>query len=275
MSSDYTLSYGTHATAQDGRCAMEWVSHLAGEPHSDMPACVSPVLRAFCVALNDGLADGPRQRLRPYLARTIGTAGDGLDPDRAWLAMDWLTRTYAPAWLSLAGLDDSARDLRAAAPLSAIDQLLAALDLLGPARRRAADAWRSSGAVRLATGRLARVSARATAWSAAPAAAWAAARCGVGNMAGDRARAAARAIAGDAAATVARGARLRETGSDGGPAPRLGDTGDDGARASQAGLAPTLNELQDSVFALLEQMLPTIAVALPELARSDRAPTLA
>jgi hypothetical protein len=77
MSSDYTLSHGTHATAQDGRCAMEWVSHLAGEPHTDTPACVSPVLRAFCVALNDGLADGPRQRLRPYLARTIGTAGDG------------------------------------------------------------------------------------------------------------------------------------------------------------------------------------------------------
>ena len=75
MSSDYTLAYGTHATPQDGRCAMEWVSYLAGEPHSDEPVCVSPVLRALCVALNDGLADEPRQRLRPYLTRTIGTAG--------------------------------------------------------------------------------------------------------------------------------------------------------------------------------------------------------
>ena len=30
MSTDYRLAYGTHATPEDGRCAMEWVSHLAG-----------------------------------------------------------------------------------------------------------------------------------------------------------------------------------------------------------------------------------------------------
>ena len=78
MSSDYRLGYGTHATPEDGRCAMEWVSYLAGEPHSDHPACVSPVLRAFCMTLNDSLEDTPRQRLRPYLARTIGTSDDGL-----------------------------------------------------------------------------------------------------------------------------------------------------------------------------------------------------
>ncbi len=55
---------------------MEWVSFIAGEPHSDDPSCVSPVLRAYCTALNDSLDHGPRQRLRPYLARTIGTAAD-------------------------------------------------------------------------------------------------------------------------------------------------------------------------------------------------------
>ncbi|MGO9905058.1 MAG: hypothetical protein ACLP4R_01900 [Solirubrobacteraceae bacterium] len=52
MSTDYTLSYGTHLTPDEGRCAMEWVSHLAGESHSDQPACVSPVLRAYCMSLN-------------------------------------------------------------------------------------------------------------------------------------------------------------------------------------------------------------------------------
>ena len=46
MTSDYTLAYGTHPNPQDGRCAMEWVAHLAGERHSDQPACVSPVVRA-------------------------------------------------------------------------------------------------------------------------------------------------------------------------------------------------------------------------------------
>ena len=111
MSSDYTLAYGTHATPDDGRCAMEWVSYLAGEPHSDDPWCVSPVLRAYCTALNDSLDDGPRQRLRPYLARTIGTVGDGLDSRRSWLAMDWLIRTYTPAWLDAAGVGASAEQL--------------------------------------------------------------------------------------------------------------------------------------------------------------------
>jgi hypothetical protein len=83
---------------------MEWVSHLAGEPHSDEPACVSPVLRAFCTSLNDGLEDIPRQRLRTYLPRTISTSGDGLDDRRGWMAMDWLIRVHTPTWLSAAGL---------------------------------------------------------------------------------------------------------------------------------------------------------------------------
>ena len=111
MSSDYRLGYGTHATPEDGRCAMEWVSYLAGEPHSDHPGCVSPVLRAFCMTLNDSLEDGPRQRLRPYLVRTIGTADDGLDETRSWMALDWLIRTYAPSWLAMAGLAGSAHRL--------------------------------------------------------------------------------------------------------------------------------------------------------------------
>lgn len=67
MSAGYELSYGTHANPQDGRCAMEWVSFLAGEEHSDEPACVSPVLRVFCIALNDRMDDLARQRLRPVL----------------------------------------------------------------------------------------------------------------------------------------------------------------------------------------------------------------
>ncbi len=42
MSTDYTLAYGTHATPDEGRCAMEWVSYIAGEPHSDEPGVRQP-----------------------------------------------------------------------------------------------------------------------------------------------------------------------------------------------------------------------------------------
>ncbi|MDP9133595.1 MAG: hypothetical protein M3N56_02075 [Actinomycetota bacterium] len=62
---------------------MEWVALIAGEAHSDHPRCASPVLGAFARAWNDALDDHDRQRLRPALARVIGTARDGRDEERA------------------------------------------------------------------------------------------------------------------------------------------------------------------------------------------------
>jgi hypothetical protein len=252
MTQDHTLAHGTHATPQDGRCAMEWVSHLAGEPHSDAPGCVSPVLRAICIALNDGLEDGPRQRLRPYLARTIGTAGDGLDPARSWQALDWLIRSYTPTWLALAGLDGSAQTLRRASPVDGSAALGAVLGELARARR----------AVRTARGRtygtawMSAVSdgraGRAVSWGCAGAAGWAAARVAIEDPAAERARTLLRSIAGDAAAIA-----VRRVPQDVvcGPLTPL-----DAARTALAG---TLDALDHSAIGLLEAMLPTeVAVSL-------------
>jgi hypothetical protein len=261
MSSDYRLGYGTHATPEDGRCAMEWVSYLAGEPHSDEPACVSRVLRAFCMTLNDSLEDAPRQRLRPYLARTIGTADDGLDETRSWMALDWLIRAYAPSWLTAAGLERSADGLASLSPLADDSTLQTALGALGRARRDAHAAWSSAvGPVRAAAWTrwaAGRAAAREAAWASAGAAAWAAARVAVGDLAGDRARAIAREIAGDAAATVAREARASVSRS--------------AARdAARAALAPTVDELRRSAFGLLDRMLPTVPITPPVVADADR-----
>ena len=74
----YELQKGKHDNPDDGDCAMEWVSRLAGEPRSDHPQCVDPVLAVLFIGLNDLLGHEYRQKLRPYLARTIGTRGDGL-----------------------------------------------------------------------------------------------------------------------------------------------------------------------------------------------------
>ncbi|MFL5863180.1 MAG: hypothetical protein ACJ780_20810, partial [Solirubrobacteraceae bacterium] len=175
MSSDYILAYGTHASPQDGRCAMEWVSYLAGEPHSDQPTCVSPVLRAMCIALNDGLDHQPRQRMRPYLTRTIGTADDGLDTARGWLAMDWLARVYTPAWLGLAGLDECAERLTAAPAVADTGTLRTSLALLESARSEARAARARAFGAPLPTGWAAAVAAgmagREAAWACAGAAA--------------------------------------------------------------------------------------------------------
>lgn len=79
---DYTLYHGEHDASDGRRCAMEWVAYLAGEKHSDNPVCVDQRLGDFFVTLNDGLDYERRQLLRPYLARTIGTAGDGMREQR-------------------------------------------------------------------------------------------------------------------------------------------------------------------------------------------------
>ena len=251
MSTDYVLAYGTHATPEEGRCAMEWVSYLAGEPHSDDPVCVSPVMRAYCTSLNDSLDDGSRQLLRPYLARAIGTADDGLDEARSWLALDWLIRTYVPTWLAAAGLTRAAHQLAELAPVMDASGLREALVVLKAVRCDTRAAWSSAlGAARPAAWTpwaAGRAAAREAAWSSAGAAAWAAARVAVGEIAGDRARAMAREIAGDAAATIARAARTA--------------AGRAAAReAARSALTPTLEVLQRSAFALLDRMLPTVSL---------------
>ncbi len=256
MTSDYMLAHGTHATPEDGRCAMEWVSYLASEPHSDQPACVSPVVRAICIALNDSLEPGPRQRLRPYLTRTIGTARDGHDPARAWMAMDWLIRVYTPTWLRGASLDLPADELAGLAVVHDARTLRPALRSLEAGRRRAraarAETFDGPRAAAWASATAAGLSGREAAWACAGAAAWAAARIGIGELDGDRARAAARATAGDAAAIAARVARSATTRA--------------GAReAARLALAPTLEALTQSSLRLLDRMLPTVALPVPAL----------
>jgi hypothetical protein len=231
---------------------VEWVSYLAGEVHSDEPVCVSPVLRAFSTALNDSLDDEPRQRLRPYLTRTIGTADDGLDEARSWMAMDWLIRTYTRTWLSVAHLLGAARRLSDLPPVVSGSDLPTALEALNAARSESRSAWSVAlGPVRAATRTpwaAGRAAAREAAWASAGAAAWAAARVAVGDIAGDRARALAREIGGDAAAAIARGARTgvsRAAARD----------------AARVALTPIIEELQGSAFSLLDRMLPTVALS--------------
>jgi hypothetical protein len=233
----YFLSHGKHATPQDGRCAMEWVAYLAGEQHTDQPVCVSPVLREFGMALNDRWDDEQRQKLRPYLARCIGTAGDGRDTERSWLAVDWLIRTFTPRFLDLRPeLAEHAAKLRALSPVMAS----AALD----------DATVVLNATRAATRAAARDAARDAAWAAAQdaarAAAWAATRAAARAAARDAARAAARDAAQDAARDAAWAAAWAATRA-----------------AAEDVLRPVVVELQASALDLFDRMLPTEVIQLP------------
>ena len=183
------LDQGAHGNPDDGHCLLEVVAMFVGQPFNDAPKCVSPVLRTFGIGLNDQWDDAQRQTLRPFIPRLPGTAGDGLDEARSYLALDWLIRTYTPAWLDLAGLTESAAELRALRRIAD----MAAAEAAGPVVRDAQTKAAAAGDA-----------AWDAAWDAArAAAAWAAA--------GDAARAAAWDAARDAARAAAAGDALKPT----------------------------------------------------------------
>jgi hypothetical protein len=172
MHDRYQLAVGPHRRPGGARCAMEWVAHLAGEEHTDTPTSVSPVLAAFARSRNDALDDAPRQRLRPYLARTIGSAGDGLDERRAWQCADWLVRTCVPALLEHAGLEDEALALWRSDPVRDERSARNAEPAVAAAARAASELRRARRAPAALDGarHATRALARAAGWEAARAA---------------------------------------------------------------------------------------------------------
>jgi hypothetical protein len=160
-----SLSAGSHSEFARGVCAMEAVAYIAGEPHSDAPACACPVLTAFMIAWNDGLpSNAERDRLlKPFIPRLVDTRSTReVEERRAFLAMDWVIRVHTPTWLDLVDdLKPHAAALRALDAVHDLATLQASTPSLRSASRASAAAWDA---------------ARAAAWDAARAAAWDAAR---------------------------------------------------------------------------------------------------
>ena len=121
-----TLAVGSHNPDSSEMCLLEAASYQAGEPWSDRPQCVSPVLAAYGRNLNDVLPENTRQRLVPFIPRLLNTAGDGLDEQRSYLALDWMVRTSLPAWMRLVPALTAQADLLAASP-EVVDRTTAAM----------------------------------------------------------------------------------------------------------------------------------------------------
>jgi len=114
------LSTGSHPAPtgpDDEMCIMEALAYVRGIPHTDHPACVSTYLGAFGRTLNDRLPDDARQQLVRLIPLLPGTAEDGLDERRRWIAADYSTRALAPKWLDRAGLTGHAETLRSLPPI--------------------------------------------------------------------------------------------------------------------------------------------------------------
>jgi hypothetical protein len=67
------LSKGKHTSPEDGACVMELASMLAGEPFTDHPASVCPVIGSFLRAYNDSIDDHRRQGLYEYASKVVGS----------------------------------------------------------------------------------------------------------------------------------------------------------------------------------------------------------
>ena len=144
---------------------MEAVAFVAGEPWSDHPECVCPVIGAFLRAWNDGLPDDERDiLLRPLVLRLIGTRGSpALESRRSLMAADWLARVHTPAWLRLANLNDAAAALEALPEIIAMTQVPS---IRGPIEAARRDADAAGDAAWAAAGAAAGDAARAAAWDA-------------------------------------------------------------------------------------------------------------
>jgi hypothetical protein len=85
-----TLSKGKHGSPEDGACVMELASMLAGEPFSDRPQSVCPVIGSFLRAYNDRIDDARRQDLYAYAAKVVGSrASEDVQHARAERLRAW------------------------------------------------------------------------------------------------------------------------------------------------------------------------------------------
>ena len=202
------LQNGAHDSFEDGMCAMEAAAYIAGEPHTDHPACACPVITAFMISWNDSISDTEERTrlLSPLIPLTVGTRSTKeIENRRVWLCMDWSIRTFTPEWLDLCGERYAAntRLLREFPEIVSEQGLIDAIPALVDLKKQSAAAW---AVARVAARAAAWDAARAAAWAAARAAAWAVARVAARDAAWDAAWVAARAAARAAAWAVARDA---------------------------------------------------------------------
>ena len=82
-----SLKSGSHKNLDEGVCFMEAASYIAGNPFSDHPPCVCPVIGAFMRSWNDSLPDGDRDRLlKDLIPVVIGTENAAMTDRRAFMA---------------------------------------------------------------------------------------------------------------------------------------------------------------------------------------------
>lgn len=185
----FTFGRGKHNNREEGLCINETVAYLAGEPHSDHPKCLCPVIAPLTIWVNDSCDDALRNELlRDLPWRLVGTKSTPeIEQQRAFMAADFAVRFVGPRALRIAGLEHDASKLEALPPILCAESALAAADAV---RVAAAAARAAAWAVQYAA-----AAARAAGHDAVDAAA-------IANTVADAARAAVDAVWAASAAAV-------------------------------------------------------------------------
>ena len=103
-------------------CVMQAVAWLAGESNlTDAPDCACPVIRGYCVRINDSwlFDDNHRHLLKPFAPRIVGTkATTAIERARAMLACDYAVRVFAPIRLRALRREEWASRLESLSPIT-------------------------------------------------------------------------------------------------------------------------------------------------------------
>jgi hypothetical protein len=135
------LERGKHED-QPPFCAMEAAAWLAGEPKTDHPECVCPVIASFCRSWNDSTDAAGREVLKDLLPEIIGSSSTpDVETKRAFVVADWAVRTVAAQALRDAGLSAEANKL---ASLPEITDQATASEAASYAVRAASEAARAA-----------------------------------------------------------------------------------------------------------------------------------
>jgi hypothetical protein len=95
------LAAGKHDEPTEGVCVMELASMIAGEPFTDHPRSVCPVIAAFLRSYNDAIDDPRRQDLYRLAALSVGTRETWVVEQlrtrrcREWAEEVWRSRPWA------------------------------------------------------------------------------------------------------------------------------------------------------------------------------------
>lgn len=90
------LSAGHHESPDKGLCVMECVAYIAGEAHTDKPACADYLCSQYAILINDQSIDNRRQTMIKYVLRLAGSKSDTVAEQRFLLMINTAVKKFLP-----------------------------------------------------------------------------------------------------------------------------------------------------------------------------------